>query len=88
MDGSQTTPEYFRSLLLTVAGQAYSAAGAQMYQAQQAEGAAAGDPGFTGGATAGAGFAVALFIRSGALAFGWSLPSYKARPGRDPKDIL
>ena len=37
--------------------QAYSAAGAQMYQAQQAEGAAAGDPGFTGGATAGAGFA-------------------------------
>lgn len=37
---------------------------------------------------AGAGFAVALFIRSGALAFGWSLPSYKARPGRDPKDIL
>lgn len=36
---------------------------------------------------AGAGFAVALFIRSGALAFGWSLPPYKARPGRDPKDI-
>ncbi|EKE78226.1 trimeric intracellular cation channel family protein [Oceanibaculum indicum] len=37
---------------------------------------------------AGAGFAVALFIRSGALAFGWSLPSYKARPGRNPEDIL
>lgn len=30
MDGSQTTPEYFRSLLLTVAGQAYSAAGYQL----------------------------------------------------------
>jgi molecular chaperone DnaK len=35
--------------------QAYSAAGASMYQAQQAAGAA-GDAGFTGGATAGAGF--------------------------------
>jgi uncharacterized membrane protein YeiH len=36
---------------------------------------------------AGAGFAVALGIRSGALGFGWSVPSYKARPGRDPQDI-
>jgi molecular chaperone DnaK len=37
--------------------QAYSAAGAQIYQAQQAAGAGAGpDAGFTGGATAGAGF--------------------------------
>ncbi|WP_430436734.1 trimeric intracellular cation channel family protein [Oceanibaculum nanhaiense] len=36
---------------------------------------------------AGAGFAVALGIRSGALAFGWSLPSYKGRPGRNPEDI-
>ncbi|HEV2147942.1 MAG TPA: molecular chaperone DnaK [Longimicrobiaceae bacterium] len=35
--------------------QAYSAAGAQMYQAQQGAGAGA-DAGFTGGATAGAGF--------------------------------
>jgi molecular chaperone DnaK len=35
--------------------QAYSAAGAQIYQAQQAENPAA-DAGFTGGATAGAGF--------------------------------
>ncbi|HET7275926.1 MAG TPA: molecular chaperone DnaK [Longimicrobiaceae bacterium] len=35
--------------------QAYSAAGAQIYQAQQAEGAEP-DAGFTGGATAGAGF--------------------------------
>ncbi|MEX2583668.1 MAG: molecular chaperone DnaK [Gemmatimonadota bacterium] len=38
--------------------QAYTAAGAQIYQAQQAEGAAPGaDAGFTGGATGGAGFA-------------------------------
>lgn len=36
---------------------------------------------------AGTGFAVALGIRSGALGFGWSLPSYKGRPGRDPRDI-
>jgi molecular chaperone DnaK len=36
--------------------QAYSAAGAQMYQAQQAAGGGAADAGFTGGATAGAGF--------------------------------
>lgn len=37
--------------------QAYSAAGASIYQAQQAEAGAAQDAGFTGGATAGAGFA-------------------------------
>jgi molecular chaperone DnaK len=37
--------------------QAYSAAGAQIYQAQQAAAGAAGDAGFTGGATGGAGFA-------------------------------
>jgi molecular chaperone DnaK len=37
--------------------QAYSAAGAQIYQAQQGAGAGAADAGFTGGATAGAGFA-------------------------------
>ena len=36
--------------------QAYSAAGASIYQAQQAEAGAAQDAGFTGGATAGAGF--------------------------------
>ena len=33
---------------------------------------------------AGAGFLVAFGIRSGALAFGWTLPQYKSRPGRDP----
>ena len=36
--------------------QAYSAAGAQIYQAQQATAGAGADAGFTGGATAGAGF--------------------------------
>jgi molecular chaperone DnaK len=36
--------------------QAYSAAGAQIYQAQQSAAGDAGDAGFTGGATAGAGF--------------------------------
>ena len=37
--------------------QAYSAAGASIYQAQQAEAGSAADAGFSGGATAGAGFA-------------------------------
>src|SRR5690606_19632655 len=36
--------------------QAYSAAGAAIYQAQQAEAGAGADAGFSGGATAGAGF--------------------------------
>ncbi len=34
-----------------------------------------------------AAFAVALFIRGGALRFGWSLPTYGSRPGRKPEDI-
>ncbi|MGB7431528.1 MAG: trimeric intracellular cation channel family protein [Ahrensia sp.] len=33
-------------------------------------------------------FAVAFAIRGGALWFGWSFPTYKARPGRDPDDIM
>lgn len=33
-------------------------------------------------------FGVALAIRGGALWFGWSFPTYKTRPGRDPDDIL
>ena len=37
--------------------QAYSAAGAAIYQAQQAESGATADAGFSGGATGGAGFA-------------------------------
>ena len=35
---------------------------------------------------AGMGFLVAFGIRSGALAFGWTLPQYKSRPGRDPPE--
>lgn len=34
------------------------------------------------------GFLTALGIRSGALWFGWTIPPYKARPGRRPEDIL
>ncbi len=34
------------------------------------------------------GFIVTFAIRGGALRFGWSFPTYKSRPGRDPEDIL
>jgi uncharacterized membrane protein YeiH len=37
---------------------------------------------------AGAGFAIALAVRGGALTFGWTVPAYRSRPGRDPKDSL
>lgn len=37
---------------------------------------------------AGAGFTAAFGLRGGALAFGWILPPYRSRPGRDPKDSL
>lgn len=37
---------------------------------------------------AGAGFALAFLARSGALAYGWSLPAYHSRPGRAPEDSL
>lgn len=33
------------------------------------------------------GFAVALTIRGSALAFGWTLPTYRSRPGRDPENL-
>ena len=33
-----------------------------------------------------AGFLLALGVRSGGLAFGWSLPQYRSRPGCDPDD--
>jgi uncharacterized membrane protein YeiH len=36
------------------------------------------------GLAAAGGFAVTLAVRSGALHFGWTLPSYKSRPGRAP----
>jgi uncharacterized membrane protein YeiH len=32
-------------------------------------------------------FLAALFVRGGALAFGWTFPRYRSRPGRDPQDI-
>jgi uncharacterized membrane protein YeiH len=32
-------------------------------------------------------FAVAFFIRGGALRFGWTFPPYRARPGRRPEDV-
>jgi uncharacterized membrane protein YeiH len=31
------------------------------------------------------GFATAFGVRSGALAFGWQMPAYRSRPGRDPE---
>lgn len=34
------------------------------------------------------GFSATIIVRGGALIFGWSMPTYKARPGRDPDDIL
>lgn len=37
---------------------------------------------------AGVAFIVALGVRGGALRFGWTLPAYKSRPGRDPKDLI
>jgi uncharacterized membrane protein YeiH len=37
---------------------------------------------------AGAGFVAAFCVRGGALSFGWTLPAYRSRPGRDPKDSL
>ena len=36
---------------------------------------------------AGIGFAVAFAIRGSALAFGWTLPTYRSRPGRDPSRL-
>lgn len=35
-----------------------------------------------------AGFVLALIVRGGALAFGWTFPPYKARPGRHPDDVM
>jgi uncharacterized membrane protein YeiH len=36
---------------------------------------------------AGLGAALAFLVRAGALIWGWVLPVYRRRPGRDPKDI-
>jgi uncharacterized membrane protein YeiH len=38
--------------------------------------------------SAAAGFVLAFGVRAGALLFGWSLPQYKSRPGRDPNNLL
>lgn len=40
--------------------------------------------GFAPVLSAGLGFLVAIIIRGSALAFGWTLPTYRSRPGRDP----
>ena len=32
-------------------------------------------------------FAAAFIVRGGAIKFGWSIPTYKGRPGRKPEDI-
>ena len=34
------------------------------------------------------GFAAAFIVRGGAIRFGWTFPTYKKRPGRDPKDVI
>jgi uncharacterized membrane protein YeiH len=34
------------------------------------------------------GVAAAFAVRGGALWFGWNFPSYKARPGRHPDDVM
>lgn len=34
-----------------------------------------------------AAFAVAFAIRAGAIRYGWSIPTYRSRPGRRPEDI-
>jgi uncharacterized membrane protein YeiH len=36
---------------------------------------------------AGGAFLLALCVRGGALAFGWTLPAYRSRPGRAPEDL-
>jgi uncharacterized membrane protein YeiH len=39
------------------------------------------------GASALIAFAAAFIVRAGALKFGWSVPTYRSRPGRHPDDI-
>ncbi len=36
----------------------------------------------------GLGIACALGVRGGAIAFGWTLPAYRSRPGRHPDDVM
>jgi uncharacterized membrane protein YeiH len=39
-------------------------------------------------ASSASGFLTAFGIRSGALIFGWTIPPYRARPGRPPEDVM
>lgn len=32
-------------------------------------------------------FSIAFCVRGGALAYGWTFPAYRSRPGRAPEDI-
>lgn len=48
---------------------------------------AAGAAGLGQGPNAAIGFVLALGIRAGAIGFGWVLPTYRARPGRDPDTL-
>jgi hypothetical protein len=34
------------------------------------------------------GFACALILRGGAILYGWTIPRYRPRPGRDPDDVM
>ena len=36
----------------------------------------------------GLGAMLAFVVRGGALAFGWTIPPYKPRPGRHPDDVM
>ena len=44
--------------------------------------------GFPAHVSSAAGFAVALALRGGAIHYGWTIPRYRPRPGRDPDDAL
>ena len=37
---------------------------------------------------AGVGALSALAVRGGAIRFGWTIPTYRSRPGRKPEDVL
>jgi uncharacterized membrane protein YeiH len=34
------------------------------------------------------GLTAAFVVRGGALRFGWTVPTYRARPGRDPDEMM
>lgn len=57
----------------------------EIYVAAAMSGAAAFVAGLPLSVAAGAGFVLALCLRSGALYFGWRFPRYRSRPGRNLK---